>query len=178
MSFFNIVPIYLSDRLALLSQLNDCIEQTFHVPVRVRAPWFDAETAFDASRGQYNSTVLLGQLLSDPAQDAARVLGVTSLDLFSPALTYVFGEAQLNGRAALVSIERLRTEAYGLPADEALLHERLEKEAIHELGHTYGLVHCLDAACVMHSSSYAEQIDFKSAHFCTPCRRNLTTPKT
>lgn len=173
MSFLSVVPIYLSGRQALVSRLGECLERTFHMAVRVRAPWFDPEVAYDASRGQYNSHLLLGQLLSDPVGDAVKNLGVTSLDLFSPALTYVFGEAQVNGRVAIVSIERLRTEAYGLPADDVLLGERLEKEAIHELGHTYGLVHCRDAECVMHTSPQAEQIDFKSPHFCTACLRTL-----
>ena len=132
-----------------------------------------ASDSFDAPRRQYNSRVLLGQLLSAPGDDDSRILGVTSCDLFFPVLQYVFGEAQLGGRAALVSIERLRNEAYGLPPDDRLLGERLKKEAGDRLGHTYGLVHCPDAACVMYPSTYAEQIDFKSVRFCTGCRARL-----
>ena len=177
MSFVSLVPIYFSERQALLGQLSDCIECTFRLSVRLRPPWFDPEISFDPSRGQYNSTLLLAQLLRGPSDGALRVLGVTSLDLFVPILTYVFGEAQLNGRAAVVSIERLRNEAYGLPSDETLLRTRLEKEAIHELGHTFGLLHCLDSTCVMHSSTYAEQIDIKYGHFCTTCRGNVGTDK-
>lgn len=178
MSFLSIVPIHFCERHALLSQLSDCIERTFQRRVHLCIARFDPECSFDASRRQYNSSLLLEQLLSDADDAAAKILGVTSRDLFSPALTYVFGEAQLNGRAAVVSSERLRNEAYGLPRDDALLCARLEKEAIHEIGHTYGLVHCPDGACVMHSSTYAEQIDFKSARFCTACLRSLATRKT
>ncbi len=173
MPFVNVVPIYLSDRLTLVDQLRDCIERTFRLTTRLRAPWFDPENAFDSSRGQYNANELLRQLLSDPFDEASKVLGVVSRDLFCPVLTYIFGEAQLDGRAAVVSIERLRNEAYGLPPDDKLLRERLEKEATHELGHTYGLLHCRNTACVMHPSIYAEQIDFKSAGFCSACRRCL-----
>jgi archaemetzincin len=175
MSFVAVVPICLDDRQALLGQLCRCVERTLHVEVRLRVPWFDPDLAFDTARGQYNAPMLLGKLMGDPCEDDHRVLGVTSLDIFSPALMYVFGEAQLNGRVALVSIERLRNEAYGLPANDALLSERLEKEAIHELGHTYGLVHCRNAACVMHASTYAEQIDFKSAQFCSPCLASVAS---
>ena len=175
MPIVSIVPMYFSEREALVRPLSDCIRRTFHVTVHVRKPWFDPQFCFDASRGQYNARVLLGRLLTDPDDEQSRILGVISHDLFCPALTYVFGEAQLAGRASVVSIERLRNEAYGLPPDDQLLCERLQKEAIHELGHTYGLLHCRNTACVMHSSIYAEQIDFKSASFCSECRKSLDT---
>ena len=71
----------------------------------------------------------------------------------------------------MVSTYRLRNDLYGLPADERLLAARLEKEAIHELGHTYGLVHCADPVCVMRASTYVEEIDLKTADFCESCRR-------
>jgi archaemetzincin len=176
MSSVSVVPIYLDGREALVASLSDCIERTFHVTVRVRTPWFEPQRSFDDRRGQYNANGLLCQLLTDPPgadDEGSKILGVMSRDLFAPALTYVFGEGQFNGRAAIVSIERLRTEAYGLLPDDRLLHERLSKEAIHELGHTYGLVHCRDGACVMHPSAWAEQIDFKSARFCLRCLRSL-----
>lgn len=96
-------------------------------------------------------------------------MGVTSVDLFVPVLTFVFGEAQLDGKAAVVSSFRLRDELYGLPKNPERLKERLTKEAIHELAHTFGLVHCREPECVMHSYTYAEEIDFKSKDFCSAC---------
>ena len=75
-------------------------------------------------------------LLYDPcagAADGAKILGVTDLDLFIPVFTFVFGEAQLGGCAALISTRRLRQEFYGLPPDTGLLFTRAEKEAVHEL---------------------------------------------
>ena len=50
-------------------------------------------------------------------------------------------------------------------------HERLLKESLHELGHTYGLRHCPDYTCVMSSSNGVERIDLKSAEFCPACAR-------
>lgn len=165
----DIVPIYLGDRDPMLRRLGDLLEREFRVEARYRSPWFDPEAAFDPSRGQYNSTQILRQLLDDPQTPAERVLGVAGVDLFTPVLTYVFGEAQLRGRAAAVSIHRLRNEMYGLPADDALLFDRLHKEAVHELGHTYGLLHCTSPECVMRASTYAEEIELKSARFCEVC---------
>ncbi|HYU31798.1 MAG TPA: archemetzincin, partial [Thermoanaerobaculia bacterium] len=81
---------------------------------------------------------------------------------------------QLPGRAAVVSLHRLAPELYGLPADEERLVERAEKEAIHELGHTFGLIHCRQPKCVMRSSTYVEEIDLKEGQFCEGCRKALT----
>lgn len=123
----------------------------------------------DPVRNQYNSTWILSQLLQKAPEENCKILGVTSVDLFVPVLTFVFGEAQLEGKAAVVSSYRLRDEVYGLPKNPQRLKERLEKEAIHELAHTFGLVHCRKPDCVMHSYTYAEEIDFKSKDFCDSC---------
>lgn len=104
------------------------------------------------------------------APDDVRLLGVTMVDLYIPILTFVFGEAQLQGKCALVSAHRLHQEFYGLPADPELLHSRLLKEAVHELGHTLALSHCDDYACVMSASHGVEWIDLKTAHLCSACR--------
>lgn len=129
----------------------------------------DLNAIYNPSRKQYNSSQLLIQLLNNHPKDAFRILGVTDVDLFIPILTFVFGEAQLNGTAGVVSVRRLNNKFYGLPENEELLKRRLIKEAIHELGHTYGLVHCLTPGCVMNSSTYVEDIDQKSEFFCTLC---------
>ncbi|OGF13263.1 MAG: hypothetical protein A2W00_08530 [Candidatus Eisenbacteria bacterium RBG_16_71_46] len=159
----------MNDRPDLLDRLGEALGRILHMSIRQRTPAFDPEAAYDRSRGQYNSTVMLRLLLGDPGITGDRLLGVTSVDLCTPVLTYVFGEAQLDGRGSVVSVHRLRTEVYGLPPDDALLYERLQKEAVHELGHTFGLVHCADPGCVMHASTYAEEIDFKGPGLCPRC---------
>jgi archaemetzincin len=168
-----VVPIYLSGQPALAEALATDLGRIFASTVAIRPPRFDAEAAFDRSRGQYNSTVLLSQLLAEVHDEPARILGVASVDLFIPILTYVFGEAQLDGAAAVVSTYRLDNVLYGLPSDDKLLRQRLLKESVHELGHTFGLVHCHDATCVMRSSTYAEDIDLKSARFCSACAQRI-----
>ena len=130
---------------------------------------FDADGALDPTRGQYRSATLL-HLLGAVRPDAHRVLGVTAVDLFAPVLTFVFGEAQVSGRCAVVSSFRLREEYYGLVPDEDLALERLLKESVHELGHTFGLRHCDDWTCVMHSTHTVERLDLKTAAFCERCR--------
>lgn len=109
----------------------------------------DAQPAFHAQRQQYHSTQILAQMQSCRGPRSWRLLGVTPFDLYIPILTFVFGEAQLDGACAVVSAHRLRQEFYGLPGDPALMRERLLKEAVHELGHTLALHHCDDYRCAM-----------------------------
>ncbi len=170
----HLVPIFLPPEPPVLPCLVERLGRVFQSTVRVRPPRFDAEHAFDGSRGQYHSTSLLAQLLAEAPLGEGHVLGVASVDLFIPILTHVFGEAQLAGRAAVVSTYRLDNRHYGLPRNDGLLVDRLVKEATHELGHTYGLVHCADSGCVMRSSTYVEDVDLKSDRFCSRCRPTVT----
>jgi archaemetzincin len=157
----------------LLTPLAIKLAQVFSQPCRIRPERLDGSFAFDAQREQYHSTRILQAL--QPYTNGSRVLAVTSLDLFVPVLTFVFGEAQLSGDCAIVSLHRLREEIYGLPGNRALLEQRLLKEAVHELGHTYGLSHCDAWRCVMTSSHSVEWLDVKSAELCASCREILNT---
>ncbi|MGH7273362.1 MAG: hypothetical protein ACREIQ_02735, partial [Nitrospiria bacterium] len=62
-----------------------------------------------------------------------------------------------------------KQEFYGFPPDEALFYQRALKETVHGLGHTYGLRHCPDPACVMHFSNSLEDTDQKAWSFCPKC---------
>ncbi len=171
-----ILPLRFSDS-HLLSVLTTAIFQAFKLPVLLLEKPFSLKEGYDPVRNQNNSTWILVQIIKLSPEENCKILGVTSLDLYIPVLTFVFGEAQLNGKAALVSSFRLRDELYGLPKNPEKLKERLEKEAIHELGHTFGLIHCREPNCVMFTSTYAEEIDFKSRDFCPACSAFLKDRK-
>jgi archaemetzincin len=156
--------------LDLLEGLAASLARRLRTPCQIRPDLFDISFARDSERGQYYSTAILQQLERRCDADA-RNLGVTSCDLFVPVLTFVFGEGQLDGNCAAVSMARLREEAYGMPGREDLLRESLLKEAVHELGHTFGLRHCPEWRCVMASSHAVERIDVKAAEFCAHCRK-------
>ena len=160
---------------------SDCLGRAFGLPMRrIGLPAIDF--AHDASRRQHASIPVLEMLLAQAPPDAAKLLAVTARDLFIPVLTFVFGHAQLQGRAAVISLARLRQEFYGLPEDREIFLARAAKEALHESGHMFGLVHCADRACAMSLSTGVRQIDAKEAHFCGACsarlRRSVPQPLT
>jgi len=148
------------------------LEAVFRCLSRVLPEESPPARAFNASRQQYSSTEILAGLAAR-AQLETRLLAVTPADLYVPVLTFVFGEAQLEGNCAVVSTWRLRQEFYGLPQDARLAGQRLLKEAVHELGHTFRLMHCEDFQCVMAPSHAVEWIDLKGHSFCAACRQRL-----
>lgn len=168
MAEIQIVPVGSVDG-DILNFLSVTLGEIIGARCAVKAHAIDPGDAFNAQRRQYNSTSLLQQLLESDNSNAVKLLGVADVDLFIPVLTFVFGEAQLGNRGALMSVHRLRQQFYGLPGDEKLFYERCEKEAVHELGHAFGLVHCKYFECVMHYSNSIEQVDLKSNQFCRTC---------
>jgi len=131
------------------------------------------EFAFDAARNQYASIPVLEMLLRRCPEDADKLLAVTERDLFIPVLTFVFGHAQLGGRVGVISLARLRQEFYGLAPDREALTERAHKEALHETGHMFGLVHCAERRCAMSLATNVRQIDSKDDAFCPQCAARL-----
>lgn len=129
--------------------------------------------AYDAKRDQYDATAILRAALPHCPPEATRLLVVTEHDLFIPMLTFIFGQAQVNGLAALLSLARLRQEYYGLAPRRELFMERVLKEVLHEMGHTFGLVHCQDRQCAMALSINVTNIDVKRGELCAACARIL-----
>lgn len=163
-----LVPVGSID-LAVLEWLAVAITDTTNLSCGIRKEVIDPSDTYNAVREQYNSTQILSKIVALQNGDNTKLLGVASVDLFIPILTFVFGEAQLGNCAAVISLHRLRQPFYGLPEDNQLLYERCEKEAIHELGHTFRLLHCQRFDCVMHFSNSIEQIDLKHNTFCSDC---------
>ena len=125
--------------------------------------------AYDIRRQQFNSVVVLRDVAGRVPAKAVKVLAVTGVDLFIPMLSFVFGQAQFGGSAALISLARLQQEFYGIPPNPGLTTTRAVKECIHEVGHTFGLIHCPDPGCPMSLSNNVRQVDVKSDEFCSNC---------
>jgi archaemetzincin len=131
--------------------------------------------SLEAGRNQYSSTKILKEMLQEVPADALKILGVTEKDLCIPILTYVFGEAQLDGTVGVVSLARLRQEFHDLAPNRPLFLERARKESLHELGHTFGLIHCKARECVMYLSNTIGDVDAKGRNFCRYCHATMTS---
>ena len=156
-----------------LDWIENAAAEWFPLPTRRLPAIAIPDRAYDAGRGQYQSVEFMKMLSQCAPRDAFRVLGITDVDLSIPMLSFLFGQAQFEGPIAVVSMCRLHQEFYGLPAQEALLRERTVKEVLHELGHTFGLVHCSDSSCAMSLATHIELVDSKAEKYCARCGTQL-----
>lgn len=156
-----------------LEMIADDVSLEFLLPVKIKDGYLDLSDFHDPTRRQYNGNSLLKEVDTKYASATAKTVGLFSVDLFIPILTYIFGQAYLEGRSGIASLYRFSNERYGMKKNDEVMLDRFKKEVIHELGHTFGLIHCHVPSCVMRSSTYVEDIDQKSAHLCHQCRVKL-----
>jgi len=149
------------------------VSREFHYSVELRECSLDISSFYNPGRRQYDANALLKMISQRAPMDAVKVIGMVRVDIYIPIFTYIFGQAKLNGYTGVASLYRLRNEHYGLEADYELLIDRFSKVIIHELGHTFGLIHCSNPVCVMRSSTYVEDLDQKEKQFCHRCRAEL-----
>lgn len=142
--------------------------------VRPRQP--NPEYAYQHGRCQYDALKIINTLASD-AGKVPLTLGVTRYDICTPILTYVYGESQLGGKAALISLYRITEKKTEVTCTRAA------KIGLHEVGHLLGIGHCRTAACLMCFSASLEKLDQLPVGFCEACAyeisrslRHLFTP--
>jgi len=152
-----------------LEKLVNEIVHEYRFPVYIEESLLDLSEFYDPMRRQYDGNKLLKEIESRVSPHYIKKVGLFRVDLFIPILTYIFGQAALNGNTGIASLYRLRNEQYGMKKDQDLLLDRFRKVIIHELGHTFGLIHCHIPGCVMRSSTYVEDIDQKSNNLCSSC---------
>ena len=159
----------------ILRSIAEAVKHEFNLPVNIKEGHLDLSEFYDPIRRQYNGTKLLREIDSLFSSDSCKTIGLFSVDLYIPILTYIFGQAFLNGRSGIASVYRLSNERYGMKINDKIIPDRLIKEVIHELGHAFGLIHCHIPTCVMRSSTYVEDIDQKSANLCFSCKNKIRT---
>lgn len=154
---------------SMIDSLCETVFKNFGIPAKPHPILDDIAFAWNAERRQYHSTPVLERLAAKAPPWALKVAAIVKVDLYIPILTYVYGEAQLKGRACIISVFRLNQSLPPLSADMAF-QSRLAKEITHELGHTFDLRHCQDPACIMHYCRTEADVDRKSEHLCRYCK--------
>lgn len=150
----------------ILILLKGTLKNTYNLSIHILPKTEIPSCSYNYSRCQYLGEKIL-EFLNGKSDD--RVLGVVNVDLYAKGLNFIFGQAELGGRVAVVSIHRLNPKFYGFPPNERLFFERIEKESIHEVGHMIGLTHCSDKSCVMSFSNSIIEVDQKSKKLCKKC---------
>ena len=144
------------------------VHRTFGFRTETESLLQDVAFALNTDRDQHYSTLILEKLAGLAPDRAVKILAITRVDLFIPILTHVYGEAQLGGKACIVSTYRLNENLS--MGDREPFYQRVVKEAVHELGHTFNLRHCQDHYCIMHYCRCIKDVDRKTDQLCRYCR--------
>ncbi|MDH5768376.1 MAG: archaemetzincin family Zn-dependent metalloprotease [Nitrospirota bacterium] len=159
-------------RVEVIKKLQDNLHKVFNRQVFIGIEMPEPDYAFNKKRNQYLSTAIVNAIMEQKEYTRfEKILGIVDHDLYVPVLNFVFGVA--SEKAAVISLTRLRQEFYDLPEDRSLFHKRVLTEAVHELGHTYGLSHCGNPRCVMFFSNSIVDTDIKGPKLCQNCKSKL-----
>jgi predicted Zn-dependent protease len=168
-----IVPINTIDAV-FLDRFSLCLAERFLATVRIERALVVARTTLNATRQQLFLPTLTAKVRRAFPESDGILLAVTDFDLYKTSHRFIFGAADGSQGVAAVSLHRLRSEFYGEDADTNLLFQRVLKEAVHELGHAFGLKHCYNARCAMYNSNSIFETDNKMPHFCEVCDRRMS----
>ena len=173
---FCIIPIGdIDNKVLQYTQME--LEKRFNVSVDIGRQLDEPAYAYHKHKKQYNSTKILKKIHKLKLTGYDRILGIADVDLYIPERTFVFGGADVKKKVSVISLTRLRQKFYDLPEDSALFKYRIIIEAVHELGHTYGLYHCKNNKCVMFLSNTIGDTDNKGAELCSNCTKIMEAKK-
>jgi archaemetzincin len=123
--------------------------------------------AYQHGRRQYDTSKIIKALSSDTSR-VPLSLGITRYDICTPILSFVYGESQLGGRSALISLYRITDEKIDVTCTRAA------KIGLHEVGHLLGIGHCRTGDCLMCFSSTLDKLDQLKLWFCDACTYEIS----
>ena len=116
---------------------------------------------------QYHAGEIVARLKTRVPRNAFCVVGVTMEDLYPrDSWNFVFGLA--SGNTGVFSFCRY---VEGASREEVLY--RSMKVMTHEIGHMFGLSHCIYYLCALNGSMHADEAASRPAHLCPVCLLKL-----
>ncbi len=119
---------------------------------------------------QVKTGYILGEVLPPVLpSDAAALIALTNEDLFpDETMSFVFGQASLENRVGVWSLNRLAHKA-----DFATFLRRTLKIAAHETGHMFSMRHCTKYECVMSGTNHLGETDRRPIDACPECMAKI-----
>jgi len=158
---------------ALAMRITAALSRRIAVPCRLLDPIPGILLPRLTHRDQLDADKLLDLVEELPRRKGHWTVGLAGQDMGHPIFTFFFGRARLHGQAIVLALPRLHPDFYGLQANPELVAQRAAVEALHELGHVAGLMHCPDNACLMRFCPSVEGIDNRGEIFCGRCAPSL-----
>jgi archaemetzincin len=126
----------------------------------------------DMEQEQFLAGYILDSVLKkEKPNKRIALMAITEKDLYpKPEWSFVFGLASYRDKIAVSSIYRMQKEA-----DFNLCLDRFSKICSHEIGHMFGLHHCIEANCVMNGTNSMSETDSHSIRLCSLCQRKLNS---
>ena len=164
------------------SRLAEFLEAFYGLPTRVEAERALIDLAPEPVRtfnhhAQFDARALLATLATTLPEDAYSLTALMVRDLVvETPQEYAFGYGLHRERLAVVSFAQLDPLFGGRPRSpdfQRLIRERCYKLVTHEVGHTLGIGHCQEHACVMNGIAHIDELDATPLRLCPLCLRKL-----
>jgi archaemetzincin len=172
-----------AERGPTIDELSGYAHAFFGLEVRVlptlEPEGLDVTRRVHYGKPQLNAADILDRMELRVPDDAYCVIAVTWSDLYpDDTYNFVFGLARLTARVGVFSFARLHPEFFGdLEGDPAEVRRLVMRRALavmsHEIGHMFGIQHCVSFACNMNGSNSLEESDHQPMHMCPVCLRKL-----
>jgi archaemetzincin len=146
------------------------LDAYYDSPAVVLPPVAVPAAAWDSERRQYDARAVLQALQRALPDDALGLVAVTEVDLFIPAVNYVFGLASFERQVSVVSLRRFGNDFRPGAAPGTVLRRALTVSS-HEFGHILSMRHCTAFRCLMNGTNSLEDADRHSQHLCPQCVR-------
>jgi archaemetzincin len=145
----------------------------YNLQIRVLPRLDLPEQAYYEPRRRYRAEKILPFLLEKLPGDGDRILGLTGVDISTSKGSAedwgILGLAKAGGKACIISAFRCHLRSM----DRVPAGILLAKVAVHEVGHTLGLGHCMTMGCLMEDTGGMVHTYDGNFDICEHCRSKL-----